>query len=180
MRHALVLIAILCPSVAGALEARESAGAAAFASLQGLAGEWEGTFEWTGGRSGAGAIAATYYLTGNGSAVVENLTMNGMLAMTSVYHLDGADLRLTHYCAAQNQPRLRAHRIDLAKGIVDFGFVDATNLRSPDAGHVHGLEIRLLDDDHMTLAFLFEGGGQRSREQIALRRAHPKRSGEGP
>jgi hypothetical protein len=181
MRQALLLIALLCPGVAAAFEAPEApeGGAAAFAKLQGLAGEWEGTFEWTG-RSGKGAVAATYYLTGNGSAVVENLAMNGVLAMTSVYHLDGPDLRLTHYCAAQNQPRLRAHRIDVAKGIMDFAFVDATNLRSPDAGHVQGLEIRLLDDDHLTLAFVFEGGGGRSREQIAMKRAHPKRSGEGP
>ena len=77
---------------------------------------------------------------------------------------------MTHYCAAQNQPRLKASQIDMAKGILNFDFVDATNLRSPDAPHVYGLEMRLLDADHITLAFLFEGGGKRSKELIDLKR----------
>lgn len=149
-----------------------SAGAAALAQLRGLAGEWEGSFEWTGARSAAGKVSATYAQTGNGSAVIENLAMDGVPAMTSVYHLNGAELRLTHYCAAQNQPRLKASEIDVAKGILNFEFVDATNLPSPDAPHVYGLEMRMLSADHMTLAFLFEGGGKRSKEFIDLKRAH--------
>lgn len=94
--------------------------------------------------------------------------------MTSVYHLDGNDLRMTHYCAAQNQPRLRASRIDSAQGVLDFSFVDATNLTSPDAAHVNGLEMRLLSADHITLTFLFESGGKRSRERIDLKRVREK------
>ena len=117
---------------------------------------------------------ATYSETGNGSAVVENLAVDGVPSMTSVYHLDGGDLRMTHYCAAQNQPRLKARQIDLAKGVLDFDFVDATNLRSPDAPHVYGLEMRLLNADHITLAFLFEGSGKRSKELIDLKRVGQK------
>jgi len=98
--------------------------------------------------------------------------------MTSVYHLDGADLRMTHYCAAKNQPRLRASRIDNARGVLDFSFVDATNLASPDAAHVYGLEMRFLSADHITLTFLFESGDKRSRERIDLKRA-PEKSGAG-
>jgi hypothetical protein len=54
--------------------------------------EWEGSFEWIGARTATGTVNATYSETGNGSAVVENLAMDGVPAMTSVYHLDGADL----------------------------------------------------------------------------------------
>jgi len=61
-------------------------------------------------------MSASYYITGNNSAVVENLTTGGTPNMTSVYHLDGADLRMTHYCGAGNQPRLKAERIDAAPG----------------------------------------------------------------
>lgn len=151
-------------------ESMEGASAAALTQLRALAGEWEGSFEWSGARTATGKVNATYSETGNGSAVVENLAMDGVPSMTSVYHLDGADLRMTHYCAAQNQPRLRARQIDITKGILDFEFVDATNLRSPDAPHVYGLEMRLLNADHITLAFLFEGSGKRSRELIDLKR----------
>ena len=146
------------------------AGAAALARLRGLAGEWQGSVEWSGARKGTGSMNAIYSLTGNGSAVVESLLTGGESAMTSVYHLDGSDLRMTHFCGAQNQPRLKARTIDLPRGVIDFAFVDATNLRSPGAGHVHGVELRLVDDDHITLTFLFEAGGQKSRERIALKR----------
>ena len=119
-------------------------------------------------------MSASYYSTGNGSAVVENLKMDGVPVMTTVYHLDGADLRMTHYCAAQNQPRLKASRIDIAHGIADFAFVDITNLRSPETGHVVGLELRFLAADHITLAFRFEGGSKSSSERIDLKRLPTK------
>ena len=111
---------------------------------------------------------AEYYVTGGGSAIVENLLRDGTPMMTSVYHMDNGDLRLTHYCAAQNQPRLKAKRAEA--NAVDFAFVDATNMKSPDAPHVSGLEWRFLDFDHITLTFLFDAGGKRSREFIQLRR----------
>jgi hypothetical protein len=165
----LLLTCLVCLGAIGKSEAQEGA-SSALAQLRSLAGEWEGSLEWTGARTGVGKMNATYYATGNGSAVVENLAVDGVPSMTSVYHLDGADLRMTHYCGAQNQPRLKARQIDVAKGILDFDFVDATNLASPDAAHVYGLEMRLLGADHITLTFLFEGGGKRSREFIDLKR----------
>jgi hypothetical protein len=164
--------AVLSLILAGGAGAQDS-GPAGFKQLRTLVGEWEGSFNWTGARSGSGGVKATYFLTGNESALVENLTMGSVLAMTSVYHMDGDDLRMTHYCAAQNQPRLRARRIDLAKGSVDFSFVDATNLPSPDAPHVHGVEIRWLDANHIAIRFLFEAGAQHSQETLDLRRINP-------
>ncbi len=178
MGRILLLAGVVCLGTMGKLEAQENAAAAALAQLRGLAGQWEGSFEWTGARTATGKMNATYSETGNGSAVVENLTVDGVPSMMSVYHLDGEDLRMTHYCAAQNQPRLRASQIDIAKGILDFEFVDATNLRSRDAPHVYGLEMRLLSADHITLAFLFEGGGKRSKEFIDLKRVSRKPSAQ--
>jgi hypothetical protein len=135
------------------ISAAEDQAGAALEKLRALSGDWEGSFEWSGGRGDRGTLKASYYSTGNGSAVIENLIMGGVPSMTSVYHLDGADLRMTHYCAAQNQPRLKASRIDVANGIVEFTFVDITNLRSSEAGHVVGLELRFLAPDHIKLAF---------------------------
>jgi hypothetical protein len=155
-------------------QVRSGAAAGALARLAGLAGDWEGSVEWTGGRTGTGTMNARYFTTGNGTAVVENLISDGIPAMTTVYHADGKDLRMTHYCGAGNQPRLKASRIDLAAGALDFVFLDVTNLSSPDAPRVTGLEVRFGDADHVTLTFTVEGGGQPARERISLRRVLTK------
>jgi len=168
MRKSMLLTTILCLAVG--LGAAETPQVTAFNRLRDLSGDWEGTFAWSGGRNATGKMNAQYQTTGNGSAMVENLFMDGTLMMTSVYHLDGSDLRVTHYCAAQNQPRLRASSIDPDGGQITFSFVDITNLRSPDAGHVHGLEVRLLDRDHITLRFHFKTGDKDSDELVDLKR----------
>jgi hypothetical protein len=160
-------------------EAAESNAANALEQLKSLAGDWEGRAEWTGARTGSYPLNAAYYVTGNGSALVENLISEGVPNMTSVYHLDGADLRVTHFCGAQNQPRLKAQRIDFGHGTVDFDFVDITNLRSPDSPHVHGLEIHIIDASHVTVTFLFHGGGKESRERINLQRVEKKPARKG-
>jgi hypothetical protein len=154
----------------------EGAASQALEQLKGLTGNWQGTFEWTGARTATGSMNATYYTTGNGSALVENLIMEGAPIMTSVYHLDGADLRMTHFCGAQNQPRLKAGRVDLKRGAIDFDFVDITNLRSAAAPHVHGLELRLFDRNHLSIIFLFQDNGKESQEHIALKRVEEKPS----
>ena len=166
-----IALASVCPSVASAASTdAPTPAAAALAKLRSLAGDWEGTVEWTGARTDKGTMAVKYHATGYGSAVVEDLGSGPVPAMTSVYHLDGADLRVTHFCGAQNQPRLKASRVDLASGAIDFAFVDATNLKTPDAPHVYGIELRFQDEDHMTLTFLFTDAGRLSREKIELKR----------
>jgi hypothetical protein len=172
MKSKLLWIVLGCAATISALSAEQTDSSKALGQIKALIGNWSGTFQWTGGRNDSGSMNATYYVTGNGSAVVENL----LNVVTSVYHLDGTDLRMTHFCGAQNQPRLKAHRIDLDHGAVDFEFVDATNLRSPDAPHVHGLEIRLIDANHLSLTFLFQSGSVESREQIDLKRTETRPS----
>ena len=111
-----------------------------------------------------------YYLTGNGSALVEDLSTGDTPSMTTVYHLDNGDLRLTHFCGARNQPRLKADKIDLAKSAIEFGFVDVTNVTSLAAPFVHGLDVQLSGDDKLQLTFHFESAGKKSDEHITLKR----------
>jgi len=176
MNGKLFCMILACIGSAGLLSSQTSAQAsssqtnasAAFDRLKSLAGEWEGTFAWSGARNATGKMDARYYTTGNASSLVENLIQEGVPSMTSVYHMDGDDLRMTHFCAAQNQPRLKATTVD--PDAITFSFVDVTNLRSPTAGRVHGLEVRFLDADHITLKFHFKGDGKDSDELIDLRR----------
>src|SRR5262245_50719573 len=143
---------------------------APFDWIKGLAGEWEGTFEWSGGRTGKVDLRVRYRLTGNGTAVVEDLIMGDEPSMTSVYHLDGADLRMTHYCGAGNQPRLKATAIDTGKRSIHFDLVDVTNLKGPTAGHVTGVDLLLSQPDRLELAFTFQGSGVASYERIQATR----------
>jgi hypothetical protein len=140
-----------------------------FTSIKALAGEWQGTFEWLG-TSRNGEMDARYYLTGNGSAVVEDLIADGTPNMTTVYHLDGVDLRATHYCAAGNQPRLKATLTNPADKSVKFEMIDITNLSKPEAGHVRDLELRLTSPNQITILFTFVASGKTSVEKIELRR----------
>ena len=142
----------------------------AFTMVKGLVGNWKGTFRWTGARKGEGEMDAHYYLTGNGSAVVEDLIAGGQPVMTSVYHLDGSDLRATHFCAANNQPRLKADAFNENEQSVNFQFVDITNLPTPGSPHVQGLELDFKSPDQVDVIFTFTSSGALSYEHITLNR----------
>jgi hypothetical protein len=139
-----------------------------FERLKGSVGEWQGSFRWSGARSHSGAIRATYALGGNGSALVENLIVDGAAGMTTVYHLHGAELRMTHYCAARNQPRLNAHAIQEEDGELRFRFLDITG--ATESGFVESFVLRLNGRDRLALTFTFRYGEQRALEHIELRR----------
>ncbi len=168
-RRAAAITLTFCLGMSAASGGADTAAADFLARLSSLAGEWEGTYQWSGGRTDSGKMKAKYSLTGAGSAVVENLYISETPLMTSVYHLDGNDLRMAHYCAARNQPRLRATRLDPQSGTADFSFVDATNLVASPS-HVAGFQIRFLEEDRIELIFRFVGSGKESQERIDLKR----------
>lgn len=90
-----------------------------FKRLSSLKGKWQGTYEWTGERAGGGDVTATYYLTGNGSALVEDLAYGSEPIMTSVYHMDGDTLRMTPFAQREINPGSR--RCPLTKMRKCFG-----------------------------------------------------------
>jgi hypothetical protein len=131
---------------------------AAYARLGTLAGEWEAD-------TSMGKIHLTYELIAGGSALVERETTDHMPPMETVYHLDGNRLQLTHYCALGNQPRLEARVYDAKTGNLEFGFLDATNLASPAAAHMHNASLRFVDEKHFTAVWeLYENGSRKSVE----------------
>ena len=131
---------------------------AAYARLGTLAGEWEAD-------TSMGKVHVSYELIAGGSALVERETMEHMPPMETVYHLDGNRLELTHYCALGNQPRLEARAYDAKTGALEFGFLNATNLASPAAAHMHNASFRFVDDKHFMAAWeLYENGARKSTE----------------
>jgi hypothetical protein len=75
----------------------------AFARLKTLVGTWEVEEASVRGEAYEDTRTVVYELSGKGSALVEHFY--GESSMASVYHMNGAELRLTHYCSAGNQPR---------------------------------------------------------------------------
>lgn len=126
---------------AKAAPASDSA-AAAYERMKSLAGSWKSSME---GEDHTSTI--TYRVIANGSAVVESMLAGTPMEMETIYHLDGDRLLATHYCAAGNQPRMKATKITPTS--TTFEFLDATNLPSRNAMHMGGLVLEFVDKDHV-------------------------------
>jgi hypothetical protein len=126
---------------------------AGFEKIKSLAGDWEGNHR-------NGPVRVKYEVVSGGSAVVETMQSQDEPAMITVYHLDGASLMMTHYCGAGNQPRMRANTPAAGSNQISFSFVDATNLASPDAGHMRALLITFQDANHFSQAWTWHEKGQ--------------------
>jgi hypothetical protein len=93
-------------------------------------------------------VVSVFKVIAAGSAVEESIFPGTGHEMVTVYHLDGKDVVLTHYCALGNQPRLK---LDPAapKGKLAFKFVGGTNLDPAKDMHMHEGTITVVDDDHI-------------------------------
>jgi hypothetical protein len=147
---------------------KESPAAEMLQKLGALEGRWEGNYSWTGARDAKGPIAAEYTYALVKGSVTEELFADGKPYMTSVYHLDGTDLRVTHFCV-QNQPRLKADRIDPAKTSAHFAFVDVTNA-GPKSNFVEEITIERPEPDRMRIEFVSKGNGPRAVQTLELKR----------
>ncbi len=118
--------------------------AEAFERLKALKGSWtdnSGTF------GEKGKVAVVYEVVGGGSVVMERLFQGQPHEMVSMYHLDGKDLVMTHYCAARNQPRMKAGQITARR--IDFDFAGGTNFDPAKDSHMHNGYIEFEDADHV-------------------------------
>jgi hypothetical protein len=167
---------VATPGVTPATAAAPGAEAAraAFARFQALAGDWRGksTQGWDD--------RVTWEPIAGGSAVMETSLFEAHpdQTMVTVVHLDGDRLLLTHYCVAGNQPRMVAQAFEDGGRTIRFGFLDATNLASPDDGHMHSAVFRFTDDSHYTSQWSFHREGKEAwMEEIVMERA--PRTGTG-
>ena len=110
-------------------------------AIKGLAGKWE--FVENDGTRGTTEIC----VTSAGTAVREILFPGGAHEMTNMYHLDGNELILTHYCGAGNQPRMYASRIDGNQ--IRFLTDSVSDLKDPNEEYMGRMTLQLLDHDHM-------------------------------
>ncbi len=128
-----------------------------FERLKKLSGEWE--LAKPSELAPKGKVASRYRLTAGDSAVAETIFPDTNMEMLSVYHRDGEQLVMTHYCCAGNQPRMRA-KIGKDKDEVIFEFTGGGNLDPAKDPHIHGGVIRFVDADHIHSEWEFHVNGK--------------------
>jgi hypothetical protein len=134
---------------------------ARFDKLKGLAGDWTKI-------DGNGTVDASYRVTAGGSAVIETLFPGTPEEMVTVFTVDKGDLVLTHYCAAGNQPHMKAVKSGDASAI-EFKFDGGGNIKSPKDGHMREASFAFRDADHMMSTWQFyKDGKPAEKKQIDL------------
>jgi hypothetical protein len=132
-----------------------------FEQLKSLGGTWEG--KTADGRP----VEVDYRVTSGGTALMSEI--KGKEDMISMFNLDGNRLLITHYCGIGNQPRMVASASPDGKTIT-FVFLDATNLATPDAGHMDHLIISMPDANHHTEKWVLLDHGKEMKEVFDLQR----------
>jgi len=148
-RHIWVgLVAVVLAAGASADEKhnpKDGAKNAGLEKLKKLAGTWVAVGE--DGKP-TETIVSVFKVTAAGSAVQETIFPGAPHEMVSVYHLDGKDLLMTHYCAAGNQPKMKLDP-KAKDNELKFDFAGGTNLDPKKDMHMHEGLITILDDDHI-------------------------------
>jgi hypothetical protein len=104
-------------------------------------------------------IVSVVKVTSGGSCVQETLFPGGPMEMVSMYHRDGADLVMTHFCALGNQPRMKADPKSPANQLC-FKFVGGANINPEKDMHMHEGTITFVDDDHIEFSGVCWAGGK--------------------
>jgi hypothetical protein len=130
-----------------------------FATIKGLAGEWEGPVTVPDVPQMSGSKThLSLRVTSRGNALVHEFQEAGTpLDATkydhpvTMFYVDGDQLTLVHYCDAGNRPRMTGKMSPDGK-TVEFEFKDISG--SPEY-HMHHSVITLIDADHHTEDWTF-------------------------
>lgn len=130
------------PPAADAL-ARET-----FEKLKDLQGRWEGNLVAPGGQ--VSDVISEFRVTAEGHAVIERGIIGDPMETTTVYYMDRGVLRVTHYCAAGNQPRMYLNSSTSPERLA-FSFDGVTNIDEAGDFHMRLRWIEVADDTELTV-----------------------------
>ena len=123
---------------------------------------------WQGKAPNGDTSEVTYRLAAGGTAVMADMHMAGD-DMMSMYYVSGDDLLMTHFCPTNNQPRMKAV-ISSDLNTVSFDFMDATNMKGPNAGHMHRAVFLFSDADHYTEEWTWKQAEKSSTMHFEMQR----------
>ena len=125
-------------------------------TIKKLAGDW---VELDEAGSPTDNVVSSYRVTAGGTAVLDVEFGGTDHEMLTVFHQDGDDLVLTHYCVLGNQPHMRAEP-GTGRDKLVFNCVGGTNLSCAIDKHMHRGEITLIDEDHLTSTWFMHEKGE--------------------
>jgi hypothetical protein len=163
----MIVISAAAILMLGAIAARagsQPASANAFDRLKTLVGEWNGT-DSTGKH-----VDDTIRLVSNNTALEEIFQSDKDNQMVTMYTPDGNRLALTHYCSQGNQPHLETPAVTASSSEFAFAFTGAANLASNDDMHMHGMTLKIEDNDHFSETWTLMANGKAQTETFQLTR----------
>jgi hypothetical protein len=144
MRYVLVLALVSLSAVPITMAQTKSPASQGLDRLKALQGDW---IDVDGTLGLKGKVAVTYRVTGAGHTVVETFPTGTANEMVTVYHLDGTNLVLTHYCTSNTQPRMVS--TGLQGNVLNFEFAGGTNIDPAKTSHMHTAMIEFLSADEI-------------------------------
>ncbi len=167
MRKAMLwsLVLALALAAASAVEAGGVRADEALDQLRSLAGTWNGEARGEGEEAKAEAEQAApvvheIQVSAAGTVVMETMNPGTEHEMINMYHLDGEELVLTHYCASGNQPTMRLDREQSTASKLVFDFTGGTNLDPAVDVHIHSAVITLKEDGKVESSWTGWAGGK--------------------
>ena len=166
-RVSVLLLAVVISDAASIFANEKTPGALAFDRLKTLVGEWEGD-------NGSGPVKITYTLVSGGTALMERMQPANEAEMITMYSADGDKIVVTHYCSEGNQPSMKTETLKAKANKYSFSLVSVSGLKSPDAGHMVGLVLTLVDKDHLKQDWTYTDKGKTSTDSFEFRRRPEK------
>ena len=144
MRHKILAIVACVLTAMLTMAQSQSPAVEGFERLKSLEGDWidaDGVF------GEKGKVAVTYRVSGAGHTVVETFPVGTPHEMVTVYHLDGQQLVLTHYCTSNTQPRMTS--AGLKGNALAFEFSGGSNIDPTKTSHMHAATIEFVSSDEI-------------------------------
>ncbi len=146
----------------------------AFAYLKSLAGQWQST-STNAEQHGTNYPVVKIRVMAAGSAVVQSVYEGQPNEMESVFHMDGDQLLLTHYCALQNAPVLKFVPSE-NPGELKFAFHGGTNFDPAVDAHFHEGSFLIKDQDTFESTFVVFANGKAQPEGRGILHRKPSES----
>jgi hypothetical protein len=165
-------LVFVIPATASNLTAQQ-----AFDQLKSLEGTWKGAYQGAGeevevGEEASGPAVHEIQVSAAGTVVMETMGPGTEHEMINMYHLDGDNLMVTHYCAGGNQPRMRLDLDHSSSDELVFAFVDGTNMDATTDHYIGSATIQIVDADHIESVWhAYSGADQTDTMAFHLARA---------